>query len=134
MPFLDVSDVLLDPMFCGELTIYRRLQQVSNKGRSTTTDTLVDPKPFGVVLPVDAGDLERGSDQQHGPKVLEVHTPYRLRGASTNAPGTEQYQPDRMIWNGNSYICLRVHDLSRYGAGFIQADFASCDPIDVQPA
>lgn len=134
MPFLDVSDVLLDPMFCEELTVYRRLQAISAKGRVTTTDALVDPKPFGVVLPMEGGDLERGADAQYGPKVLEIHTPYRLRSASTNTPGTEQYQPDRIVWNGNSYVCIKIHDFSRYGAGFIQADFASCDPIDVQPS
>lgn len=133
MPFLDVSDVLLDPMFCEELTIYRRLQAVSNKGRASTTDTLVSPKPYGVVLPVDAGDLERAPDDQYGPKVLEIHSPFRFRSASTNAAGSQQYQPDRITWNGGTYLCLKVHDFSRYGAGFTQADFASCDPIDVAP-
>lgn len=133
MPFLDVSDVLLDPMFCEALVVTRRVQGLTNKGRVSTTPTTVNPAPYGVVLPVTESPLERGASEQHLPRRIEIHTPYRLRSASQKADGSEQYQPDLITWAGESWTVVLVDDFSRYGAGFIRAEAVATDPLDPEP-
>jgi hypothetical protein len=134
MPFLDVTDVLRDPMFCEQLTITRREQAVSNKGRGSTNNTVVNPKPVGVVLPVTDKPLERGPDQQNLPKAIEIHTPFRLRSASDKADRTKTYQPDIVTWQGDDFTVVNVDSFSQYGQGWIRADAISTDTIDVEPA
>jgi galactose-6-phosphate isomerase len=132
MPDLDVTDIILDPDFCETLIVKRREENLV-KGRSTLTVTVIDPAPVGVVLPVDDQPLVRGPDQQNLPRLLEVHTPFRLRGAAKD-PGTgKQYQPDIITWNGDDFVVNKVQDYSRFGQGFIQADCSSVDSIDNAP-
>lgn len=133
MPELDVTDVLLDPLFCEQLTVRRRTQTLV-KGRTTVTPTTVSPAPVGVVLPQNDAPLQRGPDQQHLPRLLQVHTPFRLRSASNKADGTVEYQPDLIIWNGDTFVVNKVQDFSRYGSGWIQADCSSTDAIDNEPS
>ena len=134
MPELDVSSVILDPMFCEALAIYRRVQTISNKGVTVVTQTQVRPVPYGVVLPMEDSPLLRTPEYQNLPQQLEVHTQYRLRSASQNAAGTEQYQPDYILWNGDWFLVNKISNFSRFGRGFICAYCSSTDPIDVEPA
>ncbi|SRR5258708_11405473 len=133
MPDIDVTDVLDDPMFCELLTIQRRQETVNAKGRATTNVVVIDPAPIGVVQPVSDQPLQRGPDQQNLPRLLEVHTPFRLRSASRQGTG-EQYQPDRIVWNGDTYVVNKVQDYSRYGAGWVQADCSSDVATERPPA
>lgn len=132
MPQLNVSGVLLDPRFCEALVVYRRLQTLV-KGRTVITATLVTPAPYGVVLPVADQPLQRGPDQQNLPRLLEIHTPYRLRSASRNLADTQQYQPDIIVWSGDQFLVNKIGDYSKYGRGFIMAEASSIDPIDLEP-
>lgn len=128
MPMLDVSAVLLDPMFCELLTVQRRAETVGANGRSTLATITISPAPVGVVIPQNDLPLQRGPDQQTLPRLLQVHTPFRLRSAS---PG---YQPDLIIWNGDAFVVNRIQDFSRYGGGFIQADCSALTAIQQPPA
>lgn len=127
MPSLDVTDILLDPDFCEELVVQRRAETINGKGRAQKAVTVIDPAPFGVVLPQNDVPMQRGPDQQNLPRLLQVHTPFRLRGP---APG---FQPDIIIWNGDPFVVNKVHDFSRFGQGFIQADCSSMSTIDQAP-
>lgn len=131
MPLIDVSDLLLDPDFAQALTIQRRVEVVGTNGRTTITPTTISPAPFGVILPVDTAiggnALERGSDQQHRGAALEVITKFRLQGP---APG---FQPDVIVYDGNSYVVTIVNTLTRYGAGFMRAECSSMDSVDNTP-
>lgn len=131
MPDLDVTDILSDPDFCETLTIKRRAQTVGTNGRASTTTTTISPPPVGVVQPVSDQPLVRGPDQQNLPRLLEVHTPFRLRSASRS--GGVTYQPDILVWNGDDYIVNKVQDWSRYGAGWVQADCSSIASTDAAP-
>lgn len=133
MPMLDVMDVLLDPDFCEELTIQRRQQGTDAKGRAALTVTTIDPKPFGVVEPVADQPMVRGPDQQNLPRLLSVHTPFRLRGPSRDGAGVD-FQPDLIIWNGDPYVVNKVQDYSHYGAGWVQADCSSEAATERPPA
>src|SRR5258708_12492248 len=121
MPDIDVTDVLDDPMYCQPLTIQRRQEAVIAKGRATTNVVVSDPAPSGVVKPVSDQPLQRGPDQQNLPRLLEVHTPFRLRSASRQGTG-EQYQPDRIVWNGDTYVVNKAQDYSPYRPAWSQAD------------
>lgn len=134
MPAIDVSDVLLDPDFCEPLTIIRRAQTVSNKGRSTSTEVTIDPAPVGVVLPQADQPLVRGPDQANLPRLIQVHTPFRLRSASKDPDTGDVYQPDIIIWQGDRFVVNKVQSFSAYGAGFIQADCSSQDQTEAAPA
>lgn len=132
MPQLDVTDVLLDPDFCEVLTVKRRTQTML-KGRPQITTVDVDPAPVGVVLPQNDAPLQRGPDQQHLPRLYQVHTPFRLRSASKDPTGAD-LPPDLIIWNGDTLVVNKVQDFSHYGAGWVQADCSSMDPVDNEPA
>lgn len=128
MPDLDVSDLLLDPDFAEELTIKRRVVAVGQNGRQTVTPTVVDPKPWGVVLPQNDAPMMRGPDQQTLPALLQVHTQFRLRGPALD--GNTDYQPDIVVWNGADFVVNKVHPFSKYGSGFVVADCSSMNPTD----
>ena len=132
MPLLDVSDLILDPDFCEELTIYRRQEIVSNKGRATTTPVLIVPAPWGVVEPQEDSPLERKEDFQDLPQLIEVHTQYRLRSASETGALVE-YQPDTIIWNETTFLVMRVINWSKYGRGYIRALCAATQAMDLPP-
>lgn len=128
MPFLDVSDVILDPMFSMTLTIKRRLQTLV-KGRTQMQVTVVDPAPVGVILPM-GGELNRGPDMQITPRRIEIHTTFRLRGESKKADDSEDYQPDIVTYNGDDYQVVLADDFSQYGAGFIRAEAETVALVD----
>ncbi|MDB5448419.1 MAG: putative phage head-tail adaptor [Phenylobacterium sp.] len=130
MPALDVSDILLDPDFCEVLTVIRRLQTLV-RGRATTTETTITPAPVGVVLAQSDAPIQRGPDQQNLPRLIQVHTPFRLRSASKDPVSGLVYQPDIIVWGGDRFVVNKVQDFSRYGRGFLQADCSSQDLIDV---
>lgn len=133
MPFLDVSDVTMDPDFAEQLVIYRRAQVINTKGRPTITPVLITPAPIGVVLAQDDLPLQRGTDQQNLPQLLEVHTPFRLRSASKDPAGGQLYLPDVLIWNSTTFLINRVYNFSHFGFGFIRAACSSTDAIDGIP-
>lgn len=127
MPDLDVSDLLLDPDFAGFLTIQRRAE-VLVKGRPSGTPGTISPQPVGVIIPQNDSPMVRGPDQQNLPRLIQVHTPFRLRGASTG------YEPDLVIYLGAPYVVNKVQDFSPYGAGFIQADCSSQAATEPPPS
>jgi hypothetical protein len=132
VPDLDVSDIILDPDFAETLTIKRRQANVGSNGRATQIVTTITPAPVGTVQTLDAGDLERGSDQQVLPKRIQVITSFRLRGASQDAQGNE-FQPDLIIWQGDSYQVDSVEPWTAYGAGWVAAKCSSIDSLDQAP-
>lgn len=127
MPDLDVDDIMLDPDFCEPLTVKRRAE-VLVKGRPTGSATTISPAPFGVVIAQDDSPMIRGPDQQSLPQLIEVHTPFRLRGASTG------YQPDLVTWNGADYVVNKVMNFSKYGQGFIKAQCSSVASTEPPPS
>lgn len=133
MPDIDMTDVILDPDFAELLTVKRRTATMT-KGRPVFTTTTVSPAPVGVVLPQSDAPLQRGPDQQNLPRLYQVHTPFRLRSASKDPATGADLPPDLLIWNGDTLLVNKVHDFSHFGAGFIQADCSSTDPIDNEPA
>jgi hypothetical protein len=122
MPQLDLSDIILDPLFASEFQVQRRAEVINNFGENNFQTWLHDPV-WGVVAPVSPSDLARMPDAQIDRKTISIVTKFRLQLAT---PG---YQADLVIWHRDTYVVISVRDWSSYGAGFIEAVAQSMDLI-----
>jgi len=130
MPFLDVSDAF-DADFLDEISVIRRQQVVSNKGRGSTIDAPA-VTAYAVVCPASGSDLERLPDYDIAKRYISVVTQFRLQTASTGAGGAT-FKNDIVVWAGTTYEVITLDDASRYGQGFVEAICASIDYQDAPP-
>lgn len=121
-PFLDVSEVLLDPMIADRFIVNRRVQTLDSHGRVALTSTAMNG--VGVVTASSGNDLDRLDDNQRMGRHLTIVTKFRLRGPS---PG---YQPDTITWKGDTFVVQAIDPYPQYGAGFVQAIAGSMDLLD----
>lgn len=114
MPFLDCSDVLLDPDFCDRTLICQRNALSTDRGgRGVVTS---ESTPFSGVVTSDKGELlQRGAVGEHATDNISVITRFQLRDAGNGATA------DIVTWNGKRYTVSKVNDYSTYGIGFIEA-------------
>ena len=132
-PQLDLSDVILDPLFADRFTVLRRAQTIGAGGKAQITTTLF-PKVIGSVMPGPNNDLLREADQQHARKTLSIVTKFRVQGPS---PG---FTADAIQWPvtpagavPDLYVVTRVDPYSRFGAGFVQVEAESMVAEDQPP-
>lgn len=114
MPFLDVTDVLLDPDFCDyTLVCTRKTQVLDADGFATNTGQDI---PFNGVVTVDRSlEAKRmAAGQSIGGAILVV-TQFRL---TQGKPGLDA---DVVTYNGRHYRVTFVDPYTSYGAGFVQA-------------
>jgi hypothetical protein len=124
MAGLDVGFLTADPLLSDLFDVKRRAETVGSDGRVAMTTTLL-PKKRGVVCAADPADLIRKDDGEYAPRVIEVNTQFRLRGASTG------YQPDIIVWKGVEYMVEKVLPFSNFGSGHtrvLAASIAATDP------
>ncbi len=120
-PFLDVSDVLLDPDFADTVTVLRRAQTVDIHGRAVITESSI-PNVLGVVTLLDPNKLVRTPEYTQAPRTISFVTKARLYGpAEVPGSGGSVYQPDYIQWEGNTFLVTSVLPYTRYGAGFVEA-------------
>jgi hypothetical protein len=114
MPFLDVSDVLLDPDFMDlTLTVTRNAQTVGNDGNSVITSTTT---PFyGVVTNLSGSVLHRVAEGEHISDTITIHSQFKL------IDGQSGYDADIVNWQGLQWTVTNVNDYSQYGRGFVSA-------------
>ena len=130
MPQIDVSDVINDVFIAGEpFTITRQLETINGFGESVITTSTFSAA--GAIAPLGANSLLREQAFQAQAKSIQVVTTFRLRGASQS--GGQNYQPDLVIWKGDSYTVWTVEDYTQYGAGMVVAECMSQDFIDQAP-
>src|SRR5579871_6678910 len=107
-------------MVAGEtFTVLRRFETVNSYGESTVT-TKQYPA-VGSVTPGGDNSLSREDAFQTEAKTITVVTAFLLRGPSTN-PAGQNFQPDIVVWRGDSYVVRSLNDYSRYGAGLVEAE------------
>lgn len=126
-PFLDVSDILLDPDIAGTFDVCRRVQVIGINGRAKARDSWFR-NVLGVVCIASPGDLERLDDNQRMGRNISIVTRFRLNGPAVN--GRVDYQPDYILWMGDHFIVKHLDPYPQYGNGFIQAIAGSVDSID----
>lgn len=118
MPLLDVSDAILDPMFCDELTVTRRPYTTSDEGRVVATEqTFYVP---AVVTQGNPSPMEQQPDDQIGKSFITVHA-YDFQLYDPITGSASSYLPDIINYNGNRYIVTSVLNWSQYGNGFTMA-------------
>ncbi|WP_283149010.1 hypothetical protein [Silvimonas soli] len=117
MAQLDVTEVLLDPLF-GDKNILccRQTQTIDDNGYATNTEAQT---PFFGVVTSDTGDvLTRLSEGSRIVGNIIIHTKLRLIDGDTGLDA------DEIIWQGRRYTVAKVNDYSHFGRGFVAA---SCD-------
>jgi hypothetical protein len=131
MPFIDVTDLLVDPDIAAQsFTVLRRRETVTNYGESTWL-TVKSPA-IGSIQPSGDQSLirEEGFDAQH--RTIKIVTTFRLRGV-TKGPSGARYKPDIILWHDNYYEVISPVDWSDFGAGMIEAEAAAIHYIDNSP-
>lgn len=114
MPFLDVTDVLLDPDFCDyTLVCTRNTQTVDADGFATNVSQDI---PFNGVVTVDRSlEAKRMAAGQFIGGAILVVTQFRL------TQGKSGLDADVVLYNGRHYRVTFVDPYTSYGAGFVQA-------------
>lgn len=120
MPFLDVSDITLDPDFADSVNVIRREATVNNFGEGSTPAPVTFSDVIGTVTQASPNDLERRiPDYTASGQVISFVTPFRLYGPAKD--GLQRFQPDLIEWNGNTYVVKVLEPYTRFGAGQVQA-------------
>lgn len=135
MPFLDPDMDAFDLDFWDTISVIRRKQVVSSKGRGSTTDTRTDGVN-AVVCIASGSQLDRIPDYDIAKKYISVTGPFRLQLASSaqpSDPAGTTYKNDQVIWAGTTFEVVTLDDDSRYGQGWTEAICASIQYQDAPP-
>lgn len=114
MPFLDVTEVLLDPEFADTtLVCHRQVQTVDEDNFPINTP---QDMPFSGVVTVDRSlEAKRMASGQNIGGAILVVTQFRL---TQGQPGLDA---DVVTYQGRNYRVTFVDPYTAYGAGFVQA-------------
>ena len=126
MPFLDVTEVLLDPDFVDmSLVCHRQIQTVDDDNFPTNTSQDI---PFSGVVTVDRSlEARRMAAGQNINGAILIVTQFRLtQGQEPDTDGT-RLDADIVTYNGREYRVTFVDPYTSYGAGFVQAH---CELVD----
>jgi hypothetical protein len=120
MPFLDVTDVLLDPDFVDlSLVCYRQVQTVDEDNFPTNTAQAI---PFSGVVTVDRSlEAKRMAAGQNINGAILIVTQFRLTQGMPASDSTPELDADIVLYSGRRYRVTFVDPYTRYGAGFVQA-------------
>ena len=121
-------DVVLDPLISDKFNIVRRVETVGSTGRSTTTNTTTN-NICGVIDMYSDRELirEQFPEMQYATNVISVICKKKLQTAVTG------YQPDNVIWRGDTYVVQKCSPYPQFGSGFYQAVCSSIDLTDASP-
>jgi hypothetical protein len=119
MPMLDVTECLVDPMFCENISVTRRAATVGNDGLNSITTSTVPI--IGVITIGGLEDYAIETDAERAKDRIVVHSITRLLEPS------DGYLPDLVPFDGKQYSVRKVYNYSHYGAGFYANE---CDIIN----
>ena len=120
MPFLDVSDIVLDPDFADTFSVIRRAQSVASNGVVSSVETTF-ANIVGVVTMASPNSLDRRQDFQVTPRSISVVCKFALQGEVTG------YSPDIILWRGQRHLVKEVSPYPHFGQGFYEAECSSMD-------
>ncbi|WP_312058773.1 head-tail adaptor [Pantoea septica] len=120
MPFLDVTDVLLDPDFADySLVCHRQIQTMDDDNFPTNTSQAI---PFSGVVTVDRSlEARRMASGQNISGAILIVTQFRLTQGQPAGAGAPRLDADIVTYNGRNYRVTFVDPYTSYGAGFVQA-------------
>lgn len=120
-PTLDVSDVLLDPLFADRFDYLRQPEVVNAYGESTVPAPVTYRNQSGVVTFASPNDLDRLPEGDRSARTISIITKVRLQGPSQGV------KADVVTWAGDRYVVKLCEPYVRYGQGFVQALAGSID-------
>ncbi|HFU6516439.1 TPA: head-tail adaptor [Klebsiella pneumoniae] len=120
MPFLDVTDVLLDPDFVDlSLVCHRQVQMVDEDNFPINTPQEI---PFNGVVTVDRSlEARRMAAGQNINGAILIVTQFRLTQGMPASDSTPELDADIVLYSGRRYRVTFVDPYTRYGVGFVQA-------------
>ncbi|EPQ1146740.1 head-tail adaptor [Citrobacter amalonaticus] len=126
MPFLDVSEVLLDPDFMDtSLVCHRQVQTVDEDNFATNTPQDI---PFSGVVTVDRSlEAKRMAAGQNISGAILIVTQFRLTQGQPGTDSIPRLDADIVTYSGRDYRVTFVDPYTRYGGGFVQAH---CELVD----
>lgn len=134
MPFLDMSDVLLDPDFVDfSLVCHRQIQTVDADNFPVNTS---QDLPFSGVVTVDRSlEARRMAAGQNINGAILIVTQFRLTQGQAETAESPRLDADIVTYNGRDYRVTFVDPYTSYGAGFVQAhcelvDFDGGSPVE----
>jgi hypothetical protein len=130
MPFLDVSDIVVDPDFADLMTVTRRGESVSAATGRSETNLQVFDDVIGTVTMQDPADLLRREDSDSAPRLIFIATTFRM------IPVSKGFKPDVITWpqvgqpGSTRYTVLKCYPYPRYGAGIYEVVAESMNATD----
>lgn len=120
MPFLDMSDVLMDPDFLDtSLVCHRQIQTVDADNFPTNTPQDI---PFSGVVTVDRSlEARRMAAGQNINGAILIVTTFRLTQGTRRDVNGNVLDADIVTYDGYDYRVTFVDPYTRYGSGFVQA-------------
>lgn len=129
MSFIDVTDVILDPMVAGQTAqVVRRQQEVDDRGEGVVSLELI-PEIICGIWPSGDNTLVRTEDYSTLGQEFTIVTIFRLRGQTREVSTGRSFLPDLVLHDGNAYIVNKVNEYTHYGPGFLEC---TCESIDYQ--
>ena len=120
---IDVSDLITDPDFCQDFTVYRRARAADDKGRAEVVETA--EVVTGVIQPLSGDDLDRLPEGDRGKQAISVWT---LVPITTGDGGK---LPDEVEWRGTRYTAIGpLHNWGDWGEGYYRAACVAQDMRD----
>lgn len=134
MPWLDVTDVLLDPDLVDmSLVCHRQVQTVDEDNFATNTPQNI---PFTGVVTVDRSlEARRMAAGQNISGAILIVTQFRLTQGQSGNDVSPRLDADTVTYNGRQYRVTFVDPYTSYGAGFVQAhcelvEFDGGNPVE----
>lgn len=113
MAFLDVSEVIRDPLFTSPVTLIHRIESYDENGNPVWTDG--DRTEVMAVVTSDMKTLERLPDSLRREGTIMV------RFMVADAPeGFQAKGYDGLIWRGKRFVVKDTADYSQFGEGFLR--------------
>lgn len=124
MPLLDVTSVLLDPLFAIRFDVIRVSMSVGANGVAVETEERV-PNQVGVFVPDGDNGLRRGADATMALRRGTLICRYKLRQVGA------AWQADKVVMpDGIEYTVQEIMPFQRYGKGFTEALVTSMNASD----
>lgn len=126
MPYLDMSDVLLDPDLVDTSLVCHR--QVQTKDDDNFPANTPQDFPFAGIVTVDRSlEAKRMAAGQNINGAILIVTQFRLTQGQAETDTSQSLDADTVTYSGREYRVTFVDPYTRYGAGFVQAH---CELLD----
>jgi hypothetical protein len=118
--------LLFDPLFTERFSLIRRLEVVGLNGRTVVTEIPTD-NVVGVITMNDDNEVIRQEfpEIEYATRVISIVTKTKILTASKG------YQPDYVVWRGDTYLARRVSPYPQFGSGFYQVVASSINLTDL---